>query len=141
MLDRDKSNIGQRAVVGRGRDQEKKLNFKQALAAFYDYEKRAVGSIPAYLPTIISNIGFSTTQAEGLSANHISHLAHSLCFRLLATTGSSIGFFAALGGIGYAILAVVGGNAVRFFATFLICAGVFTAVSLALTWVTDNQGS
>ncbi|OJI89776.1 hypothetical protein ASPTUDRAFT_79671 [Aspergillus tubingensis CBS 134.48] len=149
--------IGQRAILGRGRDQEKKVNFKQAFAAFKDYKNyfqagiifclnTAFGSLPAYLPTILSHMGYTKTQAEGFSA--IPYFASLVC-----CIGASflsdhvrqraifISFFAALGGAGYIILALVATNAVRFFATFLICAGVFPAVSLTFTWVTDNQGS
>ncbi|CAG7932228.1 unnamed protein product [Penicillium olsonii] len=153
----DNHIIGQRAVIGRGRDQEKKINIKQAFAAFSDYKNylqaaiifclnTAFGSLPAYLPTILANMGFSTIQAEGLSA--IPYLASCVFCIIISfisdyfqARGIFIAFFSALGGAGYVILALVAENAVRFFATFLICAGVFPAVSLTFTWVTDNQGS
>lgn len=43
--------------------------------------------------------------------------------------------------IGYILLATIHTTGVRYFATFLVCAGVFPAVALTFTWVTDNQGS
>ena len=39
------------------------------------------------------------------------------------------------------VQALVKTSAVRYFATYLICGGVFPAVALTFTWVTDNQGS
>jgi hypothetical protein len=49
--------------------------------------------------------------------------------------------FCCVGGAGYTILAISGTTAVRYFSTFLACAGTFPAVALTFTWVTDNQGS
>lgn len=46
-----------------------------------------------------------------------------------------------MGAVGYLIEALVKTSGVRYFATFLICAGVFSGVALTFTWVTDNQGS
>lgn len=144
-------------MIGRGRDQGKKIDVKQAFAAFYDYKNylqaaiifclnTAFGSLPAYLPTILSNMGFSNIQAEGLSA--IPYIASCVCCVIISfisdyfqARGVFIAVFATLGGAGYVMLAVIANNAVRFLATFLICAGVFPAVSLTFTWVTDNQGS
>lgn len=155
--DRQNEIIGQRAVIARGNDHEKKINFKQAFAAFSDYKNylqaaiilclnTAFGSLPAYLPTILTDMGFSNTRAESFSA--IPYL--SACFFCVGisfasdycqTRGLFISLFTLVGGAGYVILALVSTNAVRFFATFLVCAGVFPAVSLTFTWVTDNQGS
>ncbi|KAL4881367.1 allantoate permease [Aspergillus karnatakaensis] len=149
--------IGQRAVIGRGNDQEKKIDLKQAFAAFNDYKNylqaaiifclnTAFGSLPAYLPTILADMGFSNTQAEGLSAiPYLSACAFCVAISFASdryqARGIFIAIFALLGGAGYVVLATVSTNAIRFFATFLICAGVFPAVSLTFTWVTDNQGS
>ncbi|OJI95765.1 hypothetical protein ASPVEDRAFT_121971 [Aspergillus versicolor CBS 583.65] len=155
--DRHNEIIGQRAVIARGNDHQKNINFKQAFAAFSDYKNylqaaiifclnTAFGSLPAYLPTILTDMGFSPTRAEGFSA--IPYL--SACFFCVGisfasdycqTRGLFISLFTLVGGAGYVILALVSTNAVRFFATFLVCAGVFPAVSLTFTWVTDNQGS
>lgn len=46
-----------------------------------------------------------------------------------------------VGAVGYLVEALVKTDGVRYFATYLICGGVFPAVALAFTWVTDNQGS
>lgn len=91
-------------------------------------------------------MGFSKIQAEGLSAipylvSCVFCIVISFVSDYFQTRGIFIACFSALGGAGYVILALVADNAVRFFATFMICAGVFPAVSLTFTWVTDNQGS
>ncbi|KAL4894301.1 major facilitator superfamily domain-containing protein [Aspergillus ambiguus] len=140
--------IGQRAVIGRGRDQGKKINFEQAFAAFYDCKNyllnTAFGSPPAHLPAILANMGFSAIQPEGLS--EIPYLSACVfCITLsfisdyFQLRGLFIAFFAALGGAEYVILAVVTNNAVCFFA-FAICAGN-SQQSLTFTWVTNNQRS
>jgi len=46
-----------------------------------------------------------------------------------------------VGAIGYLVQALVHTDGVRYFATYLVCGGVFPAVALTFTWVTDNQGS
>jgi MFS family permease len=46
-----------------------------------------------------------------------------------------------VGAVGYLVQALVTTDGVRYFATFLICGGVFPAVALTFTWVTDNSGS
>ena len=46
-----------------------------------------------------------------------------------------------LGAVGYLIQSLVKTDGVRYFACYLICGGVFPAVALTFTWVTDNGGS
>ncbi|KAH7010283.1 major facilitator superfamily domain-containing protein [Ilyonectria destructans] len=149
--------IAARAIKGRGNDQQGKLNFKQVFAAFYDYKNylqaviifclnTAFGSLPAYLPTILTSMGFTSLRAQGLSA--CPYLtAFVICVLVsffsdrVQTRGIFVMVFSAVGAAGYIILATVHTTGVRYFATFLVCAGVFPAVALTFTWVTDNQGS
>ena len=49
--------------------------------------------------------------------------------------------FAFLGAIGYVVVATVKANGVRYFATYLVCGGIFPAVALSVIWMTDNQGA
>ncbi|KAH6972295.1 major facilitator superfamily domain-containing protein [Ilyonectria sp. MPI-CAGE-AT-0026] len=149
--------IAARAIKGRGNDQQGKLNFKQVFAAFYDYKNylqaviifclnTAFGSLPAYLPTILTSMGFTSLRAQGLSA--CPYLtAFVICVLVsffsdrVQTRGIFVMVFSAVGAAGYIILATVHTTGIRYFATFLVCAGVFPAVALTFTWVTDNQGS
>lgn len=150
--------VAMRALKGRGADQEKKLNLKQVFSAFYDYKNYlqaaiifclncAFGSLPAYMPTIIAQMGIGTKlEAQGLSAPPYL-LAYFVCLAasFLSDKAQNRGFFilgfCCTGGVGYILLGVVHTTAVRYFATFLVCAGTFPAVALTFTWVTDNQGS
>jgi hypothetical protein len=103
-------------------------------------------ALPAYLPTIIQNMGYTSLNSQGLSAPpylaaYFVCLVSSFVSDRLAHRGLLITFFCCIGAIGYIILATVDTTGVRYFATYLACAGVFPAVSLTFTWVTDNQGS
>lgn len=109
--------------------------------------KTAFGSLPAFLPTIIEDMGIgSPLDAQGLSAPPYL-LAYFVCLAasFLSDKAQNRGYFVlgfcCTGCVGYILLAVVKTTAVRYFATFLACAGTFPAVALMFTWVTDNQGS
>lgn len=154
---RENEIISTRAIKGRGEKGHGKLNFKQAFAAFYDYKNylqaaiifclnTAFGSLPAYLPTILESMGYESLHAQGLSAcpyltAYVVCVTASFLSDRAGTRGVFVMFFCCAGAAGYVILATVHTTAVRFFATFLVCAGVFPAVALTFTWVTDNQGS
>lgn len=108
----------------------------------------AFGSLPAYLPTILEGMGYTSLRAQGLSAcPYLTAYVACVCASFLSdkarTRGLFVIFFCCAGAAGYTILATVhvGSVGVRYFATFLVCAGVFPAVALTFTWVTDNQGS
>ncbi|KAI8656184.1 MFS domain-containing protein [Fusarium keratoplasticum] len=149
--------IGARAIKGRGQDQQGKLNLRQVFAAFYDYKNylqaiiifclnTAFGSLPAYLPTILTSMGYTSLRAQGLSAcPYLS--AYFVCVLAsffsdrVRTRGVFVIIFSAVGAVGYILLATIHTTGIRYFATFLVCAGVFPAVALTFTWVTDNQGS
>lgn len=149
--------ISQRAIKGRGQDTERKINFKQVFAAFYDYKNylqamiifclnTAFGSLPAYLPTIIADMGYTSVNAQGLSAcPYIAAffvcVAMSMLSDRVAQRGVFVAAFSLIGATGYVLLANLQTTGLRYFATFLVCAGVFPAVALTFTWVTDNQGS
>ncbi|KAF6798901.1 major facilitator superfamily transporter [Colletotrichum sojae] len=149
--------ISQRAIKGRGEKQEGKLNFHQVFAAFYDYKNylqamiifclnTAFGSLPAYLPTILEAMGYTSLHAQGFSAcpylaAYVVCLAASFVSDRFRTRGIFIVLFCCIGATGYILLATIHTTGVRYFATFLVCAGVFPAVGLTFTWVTDNQGS
>jgi cyanate permease len=96
-------------------------------------------SLPVYLPTILENIGYDSIDAQGLSAPPYfsaflsalvtTYIADKTQQRSLVLMGTS-----AVGGIGYIILATVETPGVRYFATFLAAAGVFSTIPNILAW-------
>ncbi|KAK2768948.1 major facilitator superfamily transporter [Colletotrichum kahawae] len=128
-----------------------------AFAAFYDYKNylqaliifclnTAFGSLPAYLPTILQAMGYTSLHAQGFSAcpylaAYVVCVTASFVSDRFRTRGVFIVLFCCTGAVGYVLLATIHTTGVRYFATFLVCAGVFPAVALTFTWVTDNQGS
>ncbi|CAG8184959.1 unnamed protein product [Penicillium salamii] len=146
-----------RALSGRGYEEKGKLNLKQSFAALTDYKNyfqavmifclnAAFGALPAFLPTIIEEIGYSSVQAQGLSAPPYL-VAYCICLlaSFLSDRFQNRSFFLSglsiLGAVGYLIQSLVKTDGVRYFACYLICGGVFPAVALTFTWVTDNGGS
>lgn len=91
-------------------------------------------------------MGYSSVQAQGLSAPpYLCSYFVCLLMSFLSDRFGNRSYFlsalALLGAVGYLVQALIQTNGVRYFATYLICAGVFSAVALTFTWVTDNQGS
>lgn len=106
----------------------------------------AFGPFPAFLPTIIQAVGYSFIKAQGsLAPPYL--LAYSVCLGAsclsdkVGNRGFFITGFCAAGATGYLLLAFIHTTAVRCLAYFLVCAGVFPAVALTFTRVTENQGS
>lgn len=103
-------------------------------------------SLPVFLPTILTGMGYSNINAQGLTAPPY-FLSFLFC---IGTTyiadrtqqrGLMIIFLSLMGGIGYTILATVHSTGVRYFAIFLAAAGIFPAISNILPWVLNNQGT
>ncbi|EMR72243.1 putative mfs transporter protein [Eutypa lata UCREL1] len=103
-------------------------------------------SLPVFLPTILKDMGYTAINAQGLSAppsfaaflfalitTWIADKTQQRCLVLVITS--------AIGGIGYIILATVETIGVRYFATFLASAGVFSTIPNILGLTLNNQGS
>jgi hypothetical protein len=96
-------------------------------------------SLPVYLPTILGKMGYSSIDAQGLSAPP--YFVAFLC--ALITTwvadktqqrGLMLIATSIIGGTGYIILATVTTAGVRYFAVFLAAAGVFSTIPNILAW-------
>ncbi|OTB02187.1 hypothetical protein M426DRAFT_204646 [Hypoxylon sp. CI-4A] len=103
-------------------------------------------SLPVFLPTIITNMGFTAINAQGLSAPpyFLSFLVCILTTWISDRTrqrGYMIIGLSILGGVGYVLLLSCKSVAVRYFGVFLAAAGVFPAISNILPWTVNNQGS
>jgi dipeptide/tripeptide permease len=106
----------------------------------------AFSSLPVFLPTILKAMGFSSINAQGLTAPPF-----FLSFIVVITTtyvadrtqqrGITIAILAAIGGTGYIILAAAQSVGAKYFGVFLAAAGIFPAIANVLPWVTNNQGS
>ncbi|AEO60787.1 hypothetical protein MYCTH_2316249 [Thermothelomyces thermophilus ATCC 42464] len=103
-------------------------------------------SLPVFLPTILEDMGYTAINAQGLSAppsfaaflfalitTWIADKTQQRCFVLFVTS--------AIGGVGYIILATVETVGVRYFATFLASAGVFSTIPNILALTLNNQGN
>ncbi|KXJ89705.1 major facilitator superfamily domain-containing protein [Microdochium bolleyi] len=103
-------------------------------------------SLPVFLPDIIHNMGFSSVDAQGLTAPPYL-LGFILC---LITTyiadrtgqrGLMITAVSLLGGTGYVVLGACTSVAARYTGVFLAAAGMFPAIANILPWTLNNQGS
>ncbi|KAH6630787.1 major facilitator superfamily domain-containing protein [Chaetomium sp. MPI-SDFR-AT-0129] len=103
-------------------------------------------SLPVFLPTILEDMNYTAIDAQGLSAppsfaaflcalitTWVADRTQQRCLVLFVTCS--------VGGVGYLILAAVETVGVRYFATFLASAGVFSTIPNILALTLNNQGS
>jgi hypothetical protein len=102
-------------------------------------------SLPVFLPTILTGMGYSSINAQGLTAPPY-FLSFLFC---IGTTyiadrtqqrGIMLICLSLIGGTGYILLATVHSTAVRYFAIFL-AAAIFPCIANILPWVLNNQGT
>ena len=110
----------------------------------------AFSSMPVFLPTIVNAMGFSTLQSQALSAPpFLFAFAVVLVTAFISDRFKSRSvpmlFHTLLALSGYIWATVAGsfeaGPIVRYLATFPICAGFFSAVTVVITWTLNNQAS
>lgn len=103
-------------------------------------------SLPVFLPTILNQMGFSSINAQGLTAppyfiSFLFTIFTTWIADRLQQRGLMIFFLSCVGGIGYVLLATCHGVGPRYFGVFLAASGVFPAIANILPWVLNNQGS
>lgn len=103
-------------------------------------------SLPVFLPTILKEMGFTSINAQGLTAPpfFVSFLVTVITPYIADRTqqrGLMIAALSVIGGIGYILLATVQSVGLRYFGVFLAASGIFPAIANILPWVTNNQGS
>lgn len=96
-------------------------------------------SLPVYLPTILSAMGYGSINAQGLSAPpYFVAFLFALITTYVADRTQQRGWMlfvtSIVGGIGYIILATVTTVGVRYFAVFLAAAGVFSTIPNIIAW-------
>ena len=153
---RENQILVDRAMKARGEvANEGKVELVESLKVLLDYRcwmqaciifcfNSSFGSLPAFLPTIVQDMGFTSIHAQALSAPP--YLAAYFCCIALAFIsdwlrhrGLLITLFACIGGTGYLLLRVFERTSVRYGAIYLITCGVFPSIALTFTLVTDNQ--
>ncbi|KAL1871630.1 hypothetical protein Daus18300_004630 [Diaporthe australafricana] len=106
----------------------------------------AFASLPVFLPAILTGMGFTSVNAQGLTAPPY-FLAFLVC---IASTyagdrtqqrGLMIGGLSLVGCAGYVMLAASRSVGVRYAGVFLAAAGVFPAIANILSWLLNNQRS
>ncbi|KAF3761434.1 MFS general substrate transporter [Cryphonectria parasitica EP155] len=104
----------------------------------------AFASLPVFLPAVLTGMGFTSVNAQGLTAPPY-FLAFLVC---IASTwlgdrtqqrGLLITLLSAVGCTGYILLAACRAVAVRYVGVFLAAAGVFPAIANILSWLLNNQ--
>ncbi len=96
-------------------------------------------SLPVYLPTILAKMGYSSINAQGLSAPpyFAAYLFANITTSIADRTqqrGLVIIITSLIGGVGYIVLATVTTVGVRYFAVYLAAAGVFSTIPNILAW-------
>lgn len=140
------------------RDTTKKstLSKAQVLAGLTDYKKccRAclhfccsysfAGLSNLLLPTIVHSMGYSSVDAQGLTAPpYLGAFVASIAVAWLSDRYGSRGWLlaicASVGTIGYALLKTQRGTAVRYLAIWLTSWGIFPALAINMTWMLNNN--
>ncbi|CAO1597323.1 hypothetical protein XANCAGTX0491_001137 [Xanthoria calcicola] len=103
-------------------------------------------SLPVFLPTILEEMGYSSVNAQGLTAPpfFLSFLVTIISVYIADKTqqrGLTVIVMSTIGFIGYVLLAACKTVGVRYFGVFLAAAGIFPTIANILPWVLNNQGS
>ncbi|GAC96687.1 transporter [Pseudozyma hubeiensis SY62] len=136
---------------------KQQLNLSQAAAAFTDpmsYITAALffiinvgySSVPVYTPTLISEMGFGSIKAQGLSAPpYVLAFILSLFFCWLTDRlqirGPICTVLLIIGAIGYLMLTTLRSTAARYVGIWLVINGLFPFIPILYMWLMDNQAS
>lgn len=97
-------------------------------------------SLPVFLPTILSEMGFSAVDAQGLTAPpfFLSFLITLITPYIADRTqqrGIMLVILTIIGGVGYVILAASKSVGARYFGVFMAAGGIFPSIANILPWV------
>lgn len=104
----------------------------------------AFASLPVFLPTILTGMGFTSVNAQGLTAPPY-FLAFGICILStwlgdrLQQRGFLIMMFSLLGCVGYVLMATCEAVAIRYVGVFLAAGGVFPAIANIISWTLNNR--
>ncbi|KAJ5598014.1 hypothetical protein N7537_008098 [Penicillium hordei] len=103
-------------------------------------------SLPVFLPTILKEMGFTSINAQGLTAppffaSFLATIATTWVADRIQQRGLTIAALSLVGGVGYILCATCTSVGMRYFGVFLAACGVFPSIANILPWVLNNQGS
>lgn len=103
-------------------------------------------SLPVFLPTILEEMGFTSINAQGLTAppffvSFLITIATTWIADRLQQRGLMIAFLSLVGAVGYVLLAATTTVGVRYLGVFLAAAGVFPAIGNILPWVLSTSSA
>ncbi|KAK9368240.1 major facilitator superfamily domain-containing protein [Lipomyces kononenkoae] len=106
----------------------------------------AFSSLPVFLPTILTQMGFDSIESQGLSAppyfvSFLVCIGSTWLADRISQRGLVIFILSCIGGTGYVLLAISNSVGFRYVGVFLAAAGVFPAIANILPWVLNNQGT
>lgn len=101
-------------------------------------------SIPVYLPTILSQMGYTALRAQAFSAPpyavaFVLAVILSYAADKLKTRGILMMIMTAVGITGYFMLATIEDNHTRYAGVWLIVLGLFTFIPLCYSWLVTNS--
>jgi MFS family permease len=131
------------------------FNFKNGADAFRDpvsyinavllfIVNNGFASIPVFLPTILSQMGYTALRAQAFSAPpyavaFVVAVILSYAADKLKTRGILIMFMTAVGITGYFMLATIEDNHIRYAGVWLVVLGLFTFIPLCYSWLVTNS--
>ncbi|CZR61499.1 related to nicotinamide mononucleotide permease [Phialocephala subalpina] len=131
--------------------------WKDIGAALFDYKNYltammyfscnvSFSSLPVFLPTVLTEMGYTAVNAQGLSAppyflSFLVVIASTFIADKTGQRGIIIMILSLIGAVGYIILGATSKTAVRYFAVYLASIGIFPAIINILPWILNNQGS
>ncbi|RAL17265.1 putative MFS transporter [Aspergillus homomorphus CBS 101889] len=116
------------------------------LAFMYFSCNVSFSSLPVFLPTILEDMGFTSINAQGLTAppffaSFLVTIATTWIADRIQQRGLVIACASLVGAVGYVLLAVCDSVGVRYLGVFLAAIGVFPSIANILPWALNNQGS
>ncbi|CAN6607643.1 high-affinity nicotinic acid transporter [Trichomonascus vanleenenianus] len=158
LTEREKQIANARTVKQVGKvERDNKLDLKEIVHSLIDLKNLipaimffsinvSFSSLPVFLPAIIKGMGFTSVNAQGLSAppyvvTSILTAGLSYFSDKWLQRGLVLSITAAVGAAGFLILALADNLGVRYFAVYLATAGVFPCVPILIAWVGNNQRS
>nr|XP_019001250.1 uncharacterized protein I203_05955 [Kwoniella mangroviensis CBS 8507]OCF64711.1 hypothetical protein I203_05955 [Kwoniella mangroviensis CBS 8507] len=103
----------------------------------------AFNSLSVFLTAIIKELGYTSVNAQGLSAPpylvaYVIAVITAYWSDRLAIRGWFIGIANLVGGVGYMMIAYVGPRSVRYFAAYVTVVGVYVGQPLMFSWCATN---